>query len=321
MTGCTVRGMRAVFADQKSVVVRDTEPPSGEGVDLRIAMCGICGSDLHMIENGMRGVVVGHEFGGWLPDGRLVAVRPTGECGTCRHCSRGKHHLCSDAMARSHGISMNGGLAESVRVEESRLTVMPAGSRPRDAAMVEPLAVALHGARRAGVTRGGHALVVGAGSIGLLTAAALRAWGVECDIVARHPHQASAAEALGARVVGRPAASAYTHTFDAVCTQETVDLCIEATEPGGTLLEFGLFWTPVSMSNAMLLKEVTFVPAMFYGHDHDYNDFTESAAILGADRAVADALVTHEFGLEEAPEAFRTASRRSSGAIKVHIQP
>lgn len=313
--------MRAVFADQKSVVVRDTEPPSGEGVDLRIAMCGICGSDLHMIENGMRGVVVGHEFGGWLPDGRLVAVRPTGECGTCRHCNRGKHHLCSDAMARSHGISMNGGLAESVRVEESRLTVMPAGSRPRDAAMVEPLAVALHGARRAGVTRGGHALVVGAGSIGLLTAAALRAWGVECDIVARHPHQASAAEALGARVVGRPVASAYTHTFDAVCTQETVDLCIEATEPGGTLLEFGLFWTPVSMSNAMLLKEVTFVPAMFYGHDHDHNDFTESAAILGADRAVADALVTHEFGLEDAPEAFRTASRRSSGAIKVHIQP
>lgn len=321
MTGGTVRDMRAVFADQKSVVVRDTEPPSGEGVDLRIAMCGICGSDLHMIENGMRGVVVGHEFGGWLPDGRLVAVRPTGECGTCRHCNRGKHHLCSDAMARSHGISMNGGLAESVRVEESRLTVMPAGSRPRDAAMVEPLAVALHGARRAGVTRGGHALVVGAGSIGLLTAAALRAWGVECDIVARHPHQASAAEALGARVVGRPVASAYTHTFDAVCTQETVDLCIEATEPGGTLLEFGLFWTPVSMSNAMLLKEVTFVPAMFYGHDHDHNDFTESAAILGADRAVADALVTHEFGLEDAPEAFRTASRRSSGAIKVHIQP
>lgn len=313
--------MRAVFAEQKSVVLRDIEAPDGDGVDLRVAMCGICGSDLHMIENGMRGVVVGHEFGGWLADGRLVAVRPTGECGACSHCTRGLHHLCADAMARSYGISMNGGLTESARVEESRLTVMPEGSRPRDAALVEPLAVALHGARRAGVPTGGRALVVGAGSIGLLTAAALRAWGVECDIVARHPHQGAAAEALGARVVGRPASSAYSHTFDAVCTQETVDLCIEATEPGGTLLEFGLFWTPVRMSNALLLKEVTFVPAMFYGHDHNHNDFTEAATIVGADPAIADALVTHEFGLEDATEAFRTAADRSSGAIKVHIRP
>lgn len=313
--------MRAVFAEQKSVVLRDIDTPSGDGVDVRVAMCGICGSDLHMIENGMKGVVVGHEFGGWLADGRLVAVRPTGECGACTHCARGKHHLCADAMTRAHGISMNGGLAESVRVEESRLTEMLAGSRPRDAAIVEPLAVALHGARRAGVTHGGHALVVGAGSIGLLTAAALRARGVECDIVARHPHQASAAEALGARVVGRPATSAYTHTFDAVCTQETVDLCIESTEPGGTLLEFGLFWSPVRMSNSMLLKEVTFVPAMFYGHDHDHNDFAEAASLAGSDPGLADALVTHEFALEDAREAFRTAADRSSGAIKVHIRP
>lgn len=313
--------MRAVFAEQKSVVLRDIEAPQGDGVDLRVAMCGICGSDLHMIENGMRGVVIGHEFGGWLPDGRLVAVRPTGECGTCRHCSRGKHHLCSDAMARSYGISMNGGLAPTARVEESRLTVMPAGSRPRDAALVEPLAVAIHGLRRSGVTRGDRALVVGAGSIGLLTAAALRAWGVECDIVTRHAHQAAAAEALGARVVGSPAGSAYAHTFDAVCTQETVDLCINATEPGGTLLEFGLFWSPVHMSNTLLLKEVTFVPAMFYGHDHDHNDFADAAGIVGADPLIADTLVTHEFGLEDAPEAFRTAADRSSGAIKVHIRP
>ena len=313
--------MRAVFAEQRTVELREVDPPRGDGIELRVAMYGICGSDLHMIENGMRGVIIGHEFGGWLPDGRLVAVRPTGECGTCRHCSRGRHHLCSDAMARSYGISMDGGLAETALVEESRLTVMPAGSRPRDAALVEPLAVSLHGLRRSGVARGERALVVGAGSIGLLTAAALRAWGAECDIVTRHAHQATAAEALGARVVSDPVASSYSHTFDAVCTQETVDLCIDATEPGGTLLEFGLFWTPVRMSNALLLKEVTFVPAMFYGHDHDHNDFAEAAAIVGAEPAVADALVTHEFGLEDASEAFRTAADRSSGAIKVHIHP
>ncbi|MFZ9446424.1 MAG: zinc-dependent alcohol dehydrogenase [Ilumatobacteraceae bacterium] len=313
--------MRAVYPAGKSVALRDAPAPGGPGVDLRVAMCGICGSDLHMLENGMRDVIVGHEFGGWLADGRLVAVRPTGECGSCTHCARGRHHLCADALARSYGISMDGGLTEMAKVEESRITPMPEGSRPRDAAIVEPLAVAMHGARRAGVTAGGRALVVGAGSIGLLTVAVLRAWGVDCDIVARHPHQRLAAEALGAGVVERPSGSTYSVVFDAVCSQETVDLSIDAAEPGGTLLEFGLFWAPVRMSNAMLLKEITFVPAMFYGHDHSHNDFAESAALAGTNPGIADALVTHEFALVEAREAFRVASDRASGAIKVHLHP
>jgi len=313
--------MRAVIADSGNVHLREIEEPTGDGVVLTVAEAGICGSDLHMVQNGMAPVAIGHEFGGWLPDGRLVAVRPTGECGTCDPCSRGFQNACRLSWSTSYGIAVNGGLADKVLVEQSRVFAMSAASRPVDAALVEPLAVSLHGVRRVMPVRGSRVVVVGAGSIGLLAVAALRAWGIEVDIVSRHPHQSVAAEALGARVIDRPKSSSYMVAFDAVCTQETVDLCISACSPGGRIAEFGMFWTPVQMTNPMMFKEVSLVPAMAYTHDSSYDDFREAADILGTQPHIADALVTHTFPLGDAVEAFRVAGDRRIGAIKVHLVP
>ena len=78
--------MRAVVAESGSVrLVEVDAPPAGAHV-LRTAEAGICGSDLHMVASGMAPVTMGHEFGGWLADSRLVAIRPTGECGHCDSC-------------------------------------------------------------------------------------------------------------------------------------------------------------------------------------------------------------------------------------------
>lgn len=313
--------MRAVFANSGSVELRDIPAPTGDGVVIKVSEAGICGSDLYMVENGMKEVAIGHEFGGWLPDGSLVAVRPTGECGVCDPCSRGYQNACRDSWGTSYGIALNGGLAEQVLVEEQRVFPMASTARPVDAALVEPLAVSLHGVRRGNPQSGARAVVVGAGSIGLLTVAALRAWGLEVDIVTRHAHQATAAEALGASVIEKPRSSTYMYAFDAVCNQQTVDACISACAPGGTVVEFGMFWTPVQMTNAMMFKEVTFVPAMAYTHHNDHDDFREAADILGASPSIADAVVTHTFGLDDAVEAFRVAADRRSGAIKVHLAP
>lgn len=313
--------MRGVFAESGNIVLKHVEEPTGDGVLLSMSEAGICGSDLHMVENGMAPVAIGHEFGGTLPDGTLVAVRPTGECGECDPCSRGFQNACRESWSTSYGIARDGGLADLVLVDTSRVFPMAAGARPVDAALVEPLAVSLHGVRRVAPEKGSRALVVGAGSIGLLTVAALRAWGIDADIVTRHPHQATAAEALGARIVDRPKSSSYMSAFDAVCTQQTVDLCVSACAPGGSVAEFGMFWTPVQMTNPMMFKEVSLVPAMAYTHSNTHNDFREAADILGSDRSIADALVTHTFPLDDAVEAFRTAGDRSAGAIKVHLAP
>jgi threonine dehydrogenase-like Zn-dependent dehydrogenase len=313
--------MRAVVAEAGSVHLVDVDDPTGDAPVMRVAEAGICGSDLHMVSDGMPRVAMGHEFAVHLPGGGLAAVRPTGSCNECDPCRRGFQNGCRLAWGTAHGIAIDGGLADLVAVEDQRLFPMSAGARPVDAALVEPLAIAWHGVRRGDPEPGSTALVVGAGSIGLLTVVALRARGVDVHIVARHGHQSAAAEALGATVVDRPSSSQYLCTFDAVCTQATFDLCVKASAPGGKVVEFGMFWTPVHMTNAMLFKEVSVVPAMGYVHAYGSDDFRQAADHLSAHHTVADVVVTHTFALDDAAEAFRVAADRASGAIKVHLVP
>jgi threonine dehydrogenase-like Zn-dependent dehydrogenase len=310
--------MRAVIADNQEIKVIERDIPDGDGQLIRVTSSGICGSDLHMIENGLVRVVLGHEFGGYTEDGRLVAVRPTGACGACTYCTSHQSQLCADAMFRSHGISMDGGLAEYVRVESSRLFDIPTTSNPSSVGLVEPLAVVIHGINKISLQPGSRALVLGAGSIGLLAAAVLKDRGVDVDIVARHQHQFTAAEKIGVSPV-ESAGRDYDASFDAVCTQQSFDACIGATRPGGSLLEFGMFWTPVALSNSMLLKEITVVPSIFYGHTQQHHDFAEAVDALNRIPSIADAVITHRFSLDDAPEAFRIAADRKAGAIKVQL--
>ncbi len=311
--------MLAVTSSNGKVSVVDRDVPGGEGELITVTSSGICGSDLHMIESGMSGVVLGHEFGGFTSDGQLVAVRPTGACGSCTHCSSLRSQLCADALRDSHGISRDGGLAEFVRVGADRLFDMPTHVDPANVGLVEPLAVVLHGINKIRVEEGSRALVVGAGSIGLLAAAVLRDRGAQVDIVARHPHQFDAAARLGVTAIESARTNTYDTSFDAVCTQQSFDTCIDATRPGGSLLEYGMFWSPVTLGNSMLLKEITVVPSIFYGHDNDHHDFTEAIDVLAREPRICETVVTHRFALADAEQAFAVAADRRSGAIKVHL--
>jgi threonine dehydrogenase-like Zn-dependent dehydrogenase len=310
--------MLAVIATQGVISVVERDIPDGFGELITVTSSGICGSDLHMIEAGLSGVVLGHEFGGLTTDGQLVAVRPTGECGTCVQCTSGFSHTCSMAGRSLHGMSRDGGLAEMVRVDTNQIFPMPSGVDPASVGLVEPLAVVIHGINRSGIQTGSRAVIIGAGSIGLLTAAVLVDRGVIVDIVTRHPHQALAAEKVGAHPVSEPGLN-YDVSFDAVCSQQSFDACVQATRPCGTLLEFGMFWSPVTLNNTLMMKEITVIPSIFYGHNHEHHDFEEAIDILARLPFLIDAVVTHRFTLTDAAEAFRVANDRKSGAIKVHL--
>lgn len=310
--------MRAVVSINGSVTVVERPEPSGDGELLTVTSTGICGSDLHMLATASPDIVLGHEFGGRLGDGTLVAVRPTGECGTCPSCVGGHPSTCGAASTSAHGISLDGGLAEFVRVDRSRLVPVPADIDPASLGLAEPLAVVVHGINRVSPQPGSRTLVVGAGSIGLLTAAVLRDRGIDVDVLARHPHQADAAESLGAHVV-TDAGRNYDTSFDAVCTQDSFNTCITATRPRGTILEFGMVWTPVSLNNLFMLKEITLVPSIFYGHDHEHHDFEEAVSVLHRRPHIVSTVVTHRYPLSEAARAFVTAGDKKSGAIKVHL--
>jgi threonine dehydrogenase-like Zn-dependent dehydrogenase len=310
--------MLAVTASQGVITVIEKDIPEGSGELIAVTSSGICGSDLHMIEAGLSGVVLGHEFGGMTSDGQLVAIRPTGECGTCPQCVTGYSQTCSMAGRSLHGMSRDGGLAEFVHVDANQIFPMPAGVDPSSVGLVEPLAVVIHGINRSNIEKGSRAVVIGAGSIGLLTAAVLVDRGIAVDIVTRHAHQSVAAEKLGAHPISEPGIN-YDVSFDAVCSQLAFDACVQATRPCGTLLEFGMFWSPVTLNNALMMKEITVIPSIFYGHNHEHHDFVEAVDILGRLPHLIAALVTHRFPLTDAAEAFRVANERKSGAIKVHL--
>lgn len=310
--------MLAVTATQGTISVIEKEVPEGIGELIRVTSSGICGSDLHMIEAGLSGVVLGHEFGGYTADGRLVAIRPTGECGTCSPCTTGRSQTCSAAGLSLHGMSRDGGLAEFVLADPNQLFEIPSGVDPTSVALVEPLAVVMHGINRANIQSGSRAVIIGAGSIGLLTAAALIDRGVEVDIVTRHAHQSVAAEALGAHPVSQPGTD-YDVSFDAVCSQQSFDACVNATRPCGTLLEFGMFWSPVTLNNTLMMKEITVIPSIFYGHTHEHHDFEEAIDLLARTPLLIEVVVSHRFALADAAEAFRVANDRQSGTIKVHM--
>lgn len=311
-----MRAVRRVGSGVATVDVPRPQGPSEGQVRVRVVSAGICGSDLHMLAEGLGAVTLGHEFGGWLDDGTVVAVRPTGWCGRCPACAGGRGNLCPDAFLRFHGGTVDGGFADEVLVDADEVYPLAPSVPATSAALVEPIAVAVHGLRRTVIHPGQRIAVIGGGSVGLAVVAAARHLGAEVDIEARYPHQQRAADALGARV---GVADRYDLVVDAVGSQSAFDRSVQVCRSGGVLVELGVFWTPVSMNREVVLREITIAPAVFYAHSHDEDDFTTAVNVLAGRPDIEDVMVTHRFGLDEAEEAFRVAGDRSSGAIKVHF--
>jgi threonine dehydrogenase-like Zn-dependent dehydrogenase len=287
--------------------------PQGDGVLVKVGSVSICGSDLHMIEQGwVEGAILGHEFAGTTPDGRAVAVEPFFGCGGCSLCDEGYNALC--AHSTFIGGAVAGGMAEYVEVPESTLVPLPAGLPLEIASLVEPLAVAFHGLNQARVSEADRVLVVGAGAIGLAVAAALKSRGIACDIAARYPAQRAVAETLGANT--EPGED-YDVAIDAVGNTSSVADCVQRVKPRGRIGMVGCFWGPTEVPMTFCAKEQEMIASFTYKCRRPGRTFEEAVAALAADPSIADTLVTHRYPLEAAGEAFATAADRSSGAIKV----
>ena len=206
----------AVYKGHQTIDVEDYPVPDvGPGdVLLEISHCGVCGSDIHFVLEGWSAPnrVHGHEFSGTVVKvgdavtawevGDAVVGGPSVRCGECEYCRAGRPNLCRGRSTVGSGGDWQGAFADYMRVPEGELLRLPDGLTLRDAALTEPLAVALHGITRANVAPGERVLITGGGPIGALSAAALIHRGIT-DVVVSEPSpvRRELCESLGATVV------------------------------------------------------------------------------------------------------------------------
>ena len=310
--------MRAVKCVNGAPTVVEVAPPSGDGVRVSVASVGICGSDLHLLAWNLASVM-GHEFAGTLPDGTPVAVEPLAPCRECDACRAGDYQRCVMGPAMVIGVSLDGGMADECIVPESSLAALPTSTALRDACLIEPLAVGVHGVRRGGITAHDRVAIIGGGTIGQTALVAAQAAGASPDVAARHDRQREAAQRLGAGEISGD----YDVVVEAAGTSSALAEAVELCRPGGSVVLLGTYWDgAVEMpGQALCMKEVNLVPASMYGRSGPSRDFDVAATLLAKRPAIADAIITHRFPLDAAADAFATAADRASGAIKVVLEP
>ena len=337
----------AVWNDRGSldVVDRPVPEPKPGWVRVAVSAVGICGTDLHFFSGAFpspAGLLPGHEIGGTvdlvadggsesaLTAGQAVAVEPLVTCGRCPYCRTGDYTRCATRMLL--GVTGRGGMAEFATVPATSIYPLPVGVTAADGALVEPLAVCVRGVRRAGVRLGDRVLVLGAGTIGLLSALTARAAGAaEVVVTARHPHQQAAAAAFGADAVLASAEEAAEHVGESWADvvvetvggrASTVKEAVRLARPGGRIGLLGIFDRDTPLPGLdFSTKELHLVGSNCYAMAGTQSDFAVAVSLLADHVEQVRSVVTHQFALDEVNEAFRTAADKGSGSIKVSIDP
>src|SRR5215469_1025984 len=334
----------AVWNDKGSldIVERPTADPKPGQVRIRVASVGICGTDLHFYRGSFpspKGLLPGHEIGGVvdtvgngveLDVGTPVAVEPQTICGDCYQCRTGNYNRCAKRVLL--GVTGRGGCAEMATVPAYTLYPLPRDVDASAGALVEPLAVCVHGTRLGCIQPGERVAILGAGTIGLMSILTSRTAGAtEIFVTARHPHQQRAAQTMGADAVFADVDALLKGIGNAPvdCVIETVGghslTLIEAAQvvrPGGIVLMLGVFDGETRIPGLdYSTKEITLVGSNCYSRSGSRTDFAIAVDLLGRAVDRITSLVTHRFPLVAVNEAFRTAVDKNTGSIKVHILP
>jgi (R,R)-butanediol dehydrogenase/meso-butanediol dehydrogenase/diacetyl reductase len=337
--------MRAVtIAADRTLAPTDVEerPLQAGEARVEVAFCGICGSDIHMrpSEAIPIGSVMGHEFSGTVSEigegvvdrrvGERVVVYPFAPCEQCPNCLRGDYHVCQEAAITGIGMGANpGGYADSVVVRDSMLIPIPAELTFAQGALVEPLAVALHGIDIGEVSSGDRCVVIGAGPIGVMTTLALRARGIERVVViernARRQERMRSLDvaALGLEDVHEKVIEAFEGELPDVVLEcagnpAAPQLAIELVRSRGIVVLLGVLEEPVEISQLVLMiKEAQLRSSFAYMRE----SFTEAIQLLLSGKVPGDRLVTETAPLERAQEMFERLEDPATEQIKVLLHP
>lgn len=317
-----------------AVTTVDDPTPGPRQVVVDVAACGLCGTDLHILEGEFAPtlpVIPGHEFAGVvvargsavteLAVGARVAVDPSLYCHECRYCRIGRNNLCERWAAI--GVSTSGGAAEFVACPVANCVPLPDEVKLEDATLIEPLSCAVRGYDVLRSQLGSHVLIYGSGTMGLMMLAlAKRTGAVSVDVVDVNPERLETAKQLG---VSAAAASpdeldrplGWDLVVDATGNERAIQDGIGRVAPGGTFLQFGVssYAARVTIEPYRIYnKEITITGSMAVLHS-----FERAAELFATGVLDADVLISHRLPLEgyaDALEMFRTGQGR-----KIQVLP
>jgi L-iditol 2-dehydrogenase len=335
----------AVYVGDSRITVEDRPVPElgPHDVLVEVSHCGICGTDLHLVfEHYARpGSVLGHEWSGtvvtagtevagvWEPGARVVG-NPTEGCGRCRACLRGRPSVCLERPPPGFDSTTpsTGAYCRYKAVPSARLSRIPDSLTTRAAALTEPTAVAIHSVNLSGVTPADRVLVTGAGPVGLLTAAVLRARGIS-DVTVSEPaaaRRARAAEIGAASTVtpdelakpptGRPPEHSFSVVFECSGNPRAAEVGFDQLDYAGTLVFVGTGSAPPSINhNRMIVLELTLIGA----YNYDADGFASSLELLASGAMPFDLLVEpDDVRLDELlPTLHRLAAGEVAGKVLV----
>lgn len=317
------------------------DPGPGEAL-VQVTAVGLCGSDRHWLLDGGIGdaildapLVLGHEFAGVVASGTLrgrrVAVDPAVSCGTCEPCRTGAPNLCLRIRFAGHGRT-DGGLRDYLAWPEASLFELPDDLDDAEAALIEPLAVAIHGVDLGRVESGQTAAVVGCGPIGLLVVALSRLAGAS-TIVATDPqrHRLDAAAALGATrtieargsaddgaaVLAATGGRGFDIVFEASGEAAAVECAVTAARPGGQVVLLGIPPDDRTTFSASVARRKGLTLRLSRRSTPD--SFRRAIGLAGARSIDLASLVTLRVPLAQGSVAFDALVRRDG--IKAIIEP
>ncbi len=315
----------ALWVGPEKVAFREIDRPTpgpGEAL-LRVAYGGICGTDI-MIYLGKHPrarapLAMSHEFsatvieGEGLEPGTPVTVNPLLTCGACYACRAGIPHVC--AKLGLVGIDRDGGFAEYVAVPRNTVRPLPASLPLIQAALIEPLAVAMHAVRASDLRVGDATAVLGAGPVGIMTAQVVRLAGARRVFVSeRSPRRIAIARDLGFEVIditqqdtvetilSATGGEGLPVVFESAGVQPTISDAAKLARPGGQVLQIGMPKTPPTVDlTALEFREVRITPIRVYREE----DFDLAIAIAG--QVDLTTPVTHVLPLNRLDEAMELA--------------
>ncbi|MCD2203660.1 NAD(P)-dependent alcohol dehydrogenase [Halobacterium sp. KA-6] len=339
----------SVLSDVQELSVKQREEPdvNADDVLIEVNRVGICGSDLHYYQHGQNGDnvvdfphVLGHEAAGTVVEtgtgvtnvsvGDRVAIDPGKPCESCRYCEEGNYHLC-ESMEYLSSPPTDGALVERLAWPAKHVYPLPESVSLREGALCEPLSVAIHACRRAGVEENDSVLITGAGPIGRLVAEVARDFGADqivmTDLV---EDKLMEAETAGVDITVNVSEEDTLEVIKSEVDPRGVDVAIESSGAGPAVetvvdaIKRGGIVTFVGIPPE---TEVPLTVAETIDGEYDVrgsfrfkNTYPDAIAGLKAGRYDVDSIVSFEESLERTQEVFEQATEPEhvKGVVRIN---